>query len=547
MWWKNSVVYQIYPRSFKDSNGDGIGDLQGIISKLDYLEYLGVDVIWLCPVYPTPNKDNGYDISDYYGINPEFGTMDDMKELISKAKAKGISIMMDVVANHTSSDHKWFVEAVKSKDNKYHDYYVFKDSGNELPSDLQSIFLKSAWEYNETTKEHYLHMFDVDQPDLNWHNEKVRKEIYAILQYWIDLGVKGFRFDVIDLIAKDLDNGVIGDGPKLHPYIKEMANEVLKKADLITVGETWGATVEKAKMYSNPDQSEFSMIFNFEHSLLDQEEGKEKWDLKPLNLQDLKRVFKGQQVGLHNVGWNSLFWNNHDLPRIVSRWGNDKEYRTESAKMLATLLHMMQGTPYIYQGEELGMTNNVFKKIEHYRDIETINMIDDRISRGFTMESIQESLFVKGRDNARTPMQWNSGLYSGFSDSTPWIEINDNYTDINASTQIGQEDSVLEYYRKLITLRRNSSYSKLIEKGTFRMIEEQHPSLFAYEREFEDQKILILCNFYGKEITLDNEYSSKKIVISNLVAQHNQSVTKLRPYEAIVLDVSVTSNVLVKK
>lgn len=537
MWWKNSVVYQIYPRSFKDSNNDGVGDIQGIISKLDYLEYLGVDVLWLCPVYPTPNKDNGYDISDYYGINPEFGTMADMKELIKKAKEKGISIMMDVVANHTSSEHKWFQEAIKSKENAYHDYYVFVDSGVNPPSDLQSIFLDSAWKYNDKTNEHYLHMFAEDQPDLNWHNETVRKEVYSILQYWIDLGVKGFRFDVIDLIAKDLEKNIIGDGPKLHDYIQEMANQVLKRADLITVGETWGATVEKAKLYSNPDQSEFSMIFNFEHSLLDNELGKEKWDLKPLNLLDLKSVFKHQQIGLHNVGWNALFWNNHDLPRIVSRWGNDKAYRIESAKMLATLLHFMQGTPYIYQGEELGMTNNTFKNIEDLRDIETLNMIKDRLKRGFSMESIKESYAVKGRDNARTPMQWSSDINGGFSYVEPWIEVNKNYLDINVENQIGNNHSVLEYYRRLIDLRRNSDYKDLIELGSFQMIEEEHSSMFGYIREYKHKRVMVLCNFYDKEISLDKAYRFNKVVLSNMI--QNETVVKiLRPYEAVVLDIS---------
>lgn len=541
MWWKNSVVYQIYPRSFKDSNNDGVGDIKGIISKLDYLAYLGVDVLWLCPVYPTPNKDNGYDISDYYGINPEFGTMEDMKELIQEAKDRGISIMMDIVANHTSSAHRWFVEAVKSKDNAYHDYYVFREGQDGPPSDLQSIFLQSAWEKNEQTDEYYLHMFAVDQPDLNWHNEEVRKEIYDILQYWIDLGVKGFRFDVIDLIAKDLENGIVGDGPKLHDYIREMSDKVLRKADLITVGETWGATVEKAKMYSNLDQSEFSMIFNFEHSLLDQEQGKEKWDLKPLDLRDLKRVFNAQQVGLHNAGWNSLFWNNHDLPRVVSRWGNDKEYRVESAKMLATLLHLMQGTPYIYQGEELGMTNNDFAKFEHLRDIESLRMIDDRINRGFTIESIRKSIAVKGRDNARTPMQWSSELYAGFSEKNPWIEVNSNYVDINVAKQLGDKDSVLEYYRSLITLRRNSAYRDLIEKGTFEMIEVDHQQVFAYKRTYGNRQLLIICNFYGETVALSKEYHFAKMVLSNKGKPKTNIVNILRPYEAMVVESTIDS------
>lgn len=537
MWWKKAVVYQIYPRSFKDSNNDGVGDIRGIISKLDYLEDLGINVIWLCPVYPTPNKDNGYDISDYRGINPEFGTFEDMKDLISEAKKRDINIMMDIVANHTSSAHKWFIEAKKDRDGEYHNYYVFKDSGKTPPSDLQSIFLNSAWTHNEATDEHYLHMFDEDQPDLNWHHQPVREAIYDILQYWIDLGIKGFRFDVIDLIAKDLDKNILGDGPLLHEYIKEMSSKVLKKADLITVGETWGATPEKAKLYSNPDQSEFSMIFNFQHSLLDQEQNKEKWDLKPLNLLDLKKAFNEQQVELFNKGWNSLFWNNHDLPRIVSRWGNDKEYHQESAKMLATLLHFMQGTPYIFQGEEIGMTNNVFKSVDDYRDIETLNMIKDRLNRGFKMEDIIHSINVKGRDNARTPFQWDKSLYSGFSTNTPWIEVNRNYVDINVEDQLNNKSSILEYYKKLIYLRRGSNYADIIEKGTFTMLYPEHPELFGYVREHEDRKIVVLCNFYSNEIALDNSIEGKAVVISNSVVK-KLKVSKLKPYEAVVLDIS---------
>jgi glycosidase len=537
MWWKNSVVYQIYPRSFKDSNNDGIGDIKGIISKLDYLEYLGVDVIWLCPVYPTPNKDNGYDISDYYDINPEYGNMEDMKDLIQKAKAKNIKIMMDIVANHTSSEHVWFERAKADIESDYHNYYVFKENLGGEPSNLKSIFLNSAWELNKETNEYYLHMFDKDQPDLNWDYQPVREEIYKILKFWIDLGIKGFRFDVIDMISKDIDNNIISDGPLLHTYIKEMSNNVLREADLITVGETWGATPEKAKLYSNPDQSEFSMIFNFQHSLLDQEKGKEKWDLKPLNLLELKKVFNDQQVTLHNQGWNSLFWNNHDLPRIVSRWGNDKEFRVESAKMLVTLLHFMQGTPYVYQGEEIGMTNNSFKSIDDYRDVETFNMVNDRLQRGFSYVSIINSIEAKGRDNARTPMQWDDSSNAGFSDNNPWICVNENHKLINVKSQIGNKDSILEYYREMIRLRRNSNYSEIIKEGTFKMIFEDNESLFAYIREYREKKILVLCNFYDKEIVLDEEFSYKKVVISNY--NFNESkVSKLRAYEAIALDIS---------
>lgn len=533
MWWKQSVVYQVYPKSFYDSNGDGLGDIKGIIEKLDYLEYLGVDVIWLCPVYPSPNKDNGYDISDYYGIHEDYGTLDDMKLLIEKAAAKGISIMMDIVANHTSSEHEWFKEARKSKVSPYHEFYVFKENLGHLPSDLQSIFLNSAWTYNEETDEYYLHMFDQDQPDLNWHNEAVRKAIYKILKYWIDLGVKGFRFDVIDLIAKDLDNNIIGDGPKLHTYIKEMATAVLKKHDLITVGETWGADAYKAMQYSNPDQSEFSMIFNFQHSLLDQVEGKEKWDLKPLDLLDLKHVFNEQQTLLYEKGWNSLFWNNHDLPRIVSRWGDDTVYRVESSKMLATLLHFMQGTPYIYQGEELGMTNCMFEDDE-YKDIETLNMIQDRLKRGFSKEEIDESLKTKGRDNARTPFHWDDSFAAGFTKGDPWIKVNPNYRFINAKNQMHDESSVLEYYRKLIYFRRHSQYNTLIEKGTFKLIEQGHKSLFAYERTYKHETIKVYCNFYDQNISALSLDLSGQVILSNYT-QTAQTIKELRPYEALVI------------
>ena len=535
MWWKNSVVYQIYPRSFFDSNNDGIGDIRGIINKLDYLHYLGVDVLWLCPVYPTPNKDNGYDISDYYDINPEYGTLDDMLELIEKAKHKNIYIMMDIVANHTSSEHTWFKEAIKSKKSKYHKYYVFRDNEGHLPSNQQSIFLKTAWELNEQTNEYYLHMFDKDQPDLDWHYKPVREEIYKILRYWIDLGVKGFRFDVIDLIAKDIDNHITGDGPLLHPYIKEIANKVLREADLITVGETWSADTKKAKLYSNPDQSEFSMIFNFRHFLLDNIPGKEKWDTKELDLLDLKEHFNDTQKNMYNQGWNSLFWNNHDLPRIVSRWGNDSlEYRELSAKMLATLLYMMQGTPYIYQGEEIGMTNNKFESVEDYRDVETFNMIEDRLKRGFTMDSIIESIDKIGRDNARTPMQWNDSINAGFTKGTPWIKVNKNYKEINAELQIKKEGSVFEHYRELIKLRRSSEYSDLIKEGTFELILENNPNVFAYKRKHKNTTLTVLCNFYQDEINLEYAFDYEKVVLSNY-KETESKITKLRSYEAIII------------
>ena len=534
-WWQESVVYQIYPRSFKDSNHDGIGDLQGIISKLDYLTYLGVDMIWLCPVYESPNEDNGYDISNYFNVMSDFGTLEDMEELIQEAEKRGIGIIMDIVANHSSKEHAWFKEAIRDKENPYHNYYVFEENTGKLPSDLQSIFLGSAWELNPLTNEYYLHMFAKGQPDLNWDYEPVRKEIYKTLNWWMDRGIKGFRFDVIDMISKDIKNHQIANGPKLHDYITEMNRESYGTRNILTVGETWGATIEKALKYSNLDGSEFSMIFNFSHILLDQAKGKEKWDFIDLELIKLKKVFKEQQVELNNKGWNSLFWNNHDLPRIVSRWGNDKEYRVESAKMLATLLHFMQGTPYIYQGEELGMTNVVFDDIKDYRDIETFNMIDQRLKKGISMESILKSIYKIGRDNARTPYPWNAQKHAGFSEAKPWLKVNPNYLEINQESQLGQNDSVLEYYRRLIQFRRKSEYKTIIREGTFELLYEKHPDVFAYKRSFDGYVLTVLCNFFGKSIQLKEEIQHKKMLISNYKDINDRHGLVLRPYEALVL------------
>lgn len=536
-WWQSSVVYQIYPRSFCDSNGDGIGDIQGIISKLDYLEYLGIDVIWLSPVYASPNEDNGYDISDYYAINPEFGSMADMDELIEKAKQKGIKIIMDLVANHTSSKHGWFQEAIKSKDNPYHDYYIFKEDKGTLPSDLQSIFLGPAWALNPDTNEYYLHLFSKSQPDLNWRNPQLRAAIYQMINWWIDKGIGGFRLDVIDLIAKEIDQNIISDGPKLHSYIKEMTANTFSRADVLTVGETWGATAEKAIQYSNLDGSEFSMIFNFEHILLDQQEGKEKWDYKELDLLALKKTFKDQQMKLHGKGWNSLFWNNHDLPRIVSRWGDDGIYRVKCAKMFATLLHMMQGTPYVYQGEELGMTNVRFELISDYKDIETLNMYAQRIAKGYSDSEVMDAIYKIGRDNARTPMQWNEEQHGGFTTGCPWIQANPNYKSINVQSQISKNDSVLNYYKQLIRLRKKGEWSDLIREGKFKMLDEENLKVFAYERYTTEQSLVVICNFYGvtSNFAFKTDLSDYKIILSNYADVNMGSDISLRPYESIVL------------
>ncbi|MDU4884961.1 alpha-glucosidase [uncultured Clostridium sp.] len=535
-WWHSSVVYQIYPRSFKDSNGDGIGDIKGIIEKLDYLKELGIDVIWLSPVYKSPNDDNGYDISDYYDIMDEFGTMEDMDNLLEEANKRGIKILMDLVVNHTSDEHKWFVEAKKSKDNEYRDYYIWRKPVNgKEPNELISTFSGSAWELDEASGEYYLHLFSKKQPDLNWENEKVRKEVWEMMNFWIDKGIGGFRMDVIDLVGKVPDEMIKENGPKLHEYLQEMNRNSFGKHDLLTVGETWGATPEIAKLYSNPSRNELSMVFQFEHISLDKIPGKNKWDLKELDLRDLKRVFSKWQTELDGEGWNSLFWNNHDLPRIVSRWGNDKEYRVQSAKMLGTLLHGLKGTPYIYQGEEIGMTNIKFDTIEEYNDIEIRNMYKDRIARGFTHEEIMESIYAKGRDNARTPIQWDNTENAGFTTGTPWLKVNENYRDINVENALKDKDSIFHHYKKLIEIRRNN---ESIIYGDYELLDPEDKNIYAYRRRFNGDNILVVCNFYEKpvefnfkgdcnrnpEILISN-YKDSSIEIRNL---------KLRPYEAIM-------------
>ena len=534
-WWHSSVVYQIYPRSFNDSNGDGIGDINGIREKLDYLNELGIDVIWLSPVYKSPNDDNGYDISDYCDIMDEFGTMEDMDNLLKEANEKGIKILMDLVVNHTSDEHKWFIEAKKSKDNEYRDYYIWRDpvEGHE-PNELGSCFSGSAWQYDETTGQYYLHLFSKKQPDLNWENEKVRTEVYKMMNFWVDKGIGGFRMDVIDLIGKVPDKMITGNGPKLHDYLQEMNKAALEDNDLLTVGETWGATPEVAKMYSNPERNELSMVFQFEHIGLDQIEGKEKWDLKPLELIELKKVLSKWQTELEGQGWNSLFWNNHDLPRIVSRWGNDKEYRVQSAKMLATLLHGMKGTPYIYQGEELGMTNVRLEDINEYNDIESLNMYKDRLSKGYAHEEIMESIYAKGRDNARTPMQWDDSENAGFTTGNPWLSVNKNYEVINAKQCLEDENSIFHYYRKLINIRKNND---TIIYGDYTLLCADDNNIFAYIRELNGDKILVVCNFYDNEVNFNFKYdfNYSEILLSNYKDSSTllENLT-LRPYEAIM-------------
>jgi glucan 1,6-alpha-glucosidase len=529
-WWKSAVIYQIYPRSFQDTNGDGFGDFQGIIKRLPYLEKLGIDCIWLCPVYRSPQDDNGYDISDYCDVDPMFGTMADMEELIGKAREHGIYIVMDLVLNHSSDEHKWFIEAKKSRENPYHDYYVWRD-GKEgvLPNDMKAAFGGSAWEWVPEVEQYYFHQFSVKQPDLNWENPKLRQELWDIINFWIDKGVGGFRLDVIDLVGKVPDEKITSNGPKLHEYIKEMTAHTFVRDNLISVGETWSATPEIAKLYSNPDGSELSMVFQFEHICLDQQEGKEKWDLAPLPFHKFKEVWNKWQTELYGCGWNSLFWDNHDLPRIVSRWGDEGQYREESAKMLATLLHGMQGTPYIYQGEELGMTN-VKYELEEYRDIELFGMYKERRAQGYTHEELMESIYAKTRDNARTPMQWDTTEQAGFTTGKPWIKVNPNYTEINAAEQVDRENSIFNYYRKLIQLRKELP---VLTDGKFTMLDMDHNQIFAYLRDNGEDKLLVVCNFYGN--TVDYAVSEKaedlELLIGNYT-EENMQTDVLRPYEA---------------
>lgn len=537
-WWKKAVVYQVYPKSFNDTTGSGVGDLAGITEKLDYLKELGITVIWLSPVYESPGDDNGYDISNYEQIDPAFGTMEDMEQLIAEAKKRGIYIVMDLVVNHTSDEHEWFEEAKSSRDNPYRDYYIWRDPvDGGVPNDLQSTFGGSAWEYSEETGQYYLHLFSKKQPDLNWENPAMRQDVYQMMNFWLDKGIGGFRLDVIDLIGKQPDQLVTADGPKLHDYLQEMNEATFGHRDVLTVGETWSATVQNAKQYSNPDGSELSMVFQFEHILLDQQDDGEKWDLKPLNLVDLKRTLAKWQTELGDEGWNSLFWNNHDTPRIVSRWGNDEEYRQESAKLFAILLHLMKGTPYIYQGEEIGMTNYEMASLDDIYDIESINMYHERLAAGHSEADILTSINAKGRDHARTPMQWRGDqAHAGFTAGQPWIPVNDNFTEINVAQNLAEKDSVFATYQQLIQYRRDHD---IVVKGDFQLLYSDHPAVFAYKRQWQDDAFVVFANVSEEEQTVDvAELSLNDVIINNYdeVTVRDGQLT-LAPYQAIAITI----------
>ncbi|MEZ8351384.1 glycoside hydrolase family 13 protein [Vibrio splendidus] len=537
-WWHDAVVYQIYPRSFLDSNNDGIGDLNGIISKLDYLKELGINVIWLSPVYQSPMDDNGYDISDYQAIAEEFGTMEEMKHLMDEAKERDIKIVMDLVVNHTSDEHRWFEQARSSKDNPYRDYYIWRDAqpDGSAPDDQGSIFGGSAWQWDELTQQYYFHLFSKRQPDLNWENPKIQEEVHTMMNWWIDLGIGGFRLDVIDLIGKEIDKGITGNGPRLHKLLQQMNQATFGNKDLLTVGETWGATPEIAKLYSGQDRNELSMVFQFEHITLTWENG-DKWNPIPLDLREFKNVLTKWQLELADGGWNSLFWNNHDLPRLVSKYGDDKHFRVESAKMLATCLHFLKGTPYIYQGEEIGMTNVAFDNLDQYKDIETHNFYKVKTESGVTHEHMMDAIHENSRDNARTPMHWNNQTNAGFSEGTPWIEPNPNYPEINVESALADPGSIFYHYKTLIELRKAHP---AIVYGSFIPVFEEHDKVFAYVRELDGEQLFVVCNFSGDSLTLDVPEQYRTQTATCLINNYGEvssldTQLNLAPYEAFTL------------
>lgn len=547
-WWKEAVVYQIYPRSFQDSNGDGIGDLQGVIRRLDYLKELGIDVIWMSPCYKSPNDDNGYDISDYRDIMDEFGTMEDFKELLSEIHKKGMKLVMDLVVNHTSDEHPWFMESRKSKDNPYRDYYIWRDpkDGKE-PNNWISYFSGPAWELDEETGQYYLHLFTKKQPDLNWENEKVRQEVYDMMRFWLDMGCDGFRMDVANLYSKvpglpdgKGTTGRIGaenyqNGPRIHEFFREMNKEVLSHYDIMTVGEMSDVPIEEALRYAGNDSQELNMVFQFEHNRLDMPNG-ERWAYRKVPLPELKEVMTKWQVGMDGKAWNSLYWTNHDQPRTVSRRGNDQEYRKESQKMLYTMLMTMQGTPYIYQGEEIGMTNVAFDSIDDYDDVEIHNCWKERVIDGNDdPEKLLDGIRYRARDNARTPMQWDDTENAGFTTGTPWLKVNPNYKEINVKKDLEDGQSIYRYMQSLIRMRKAN---EIAVYGDFKEYEPDNTQLYIYERNWEDEQMFVVLNFSEEKamFRLPEEWSGKEteLLISNYLEERPLSDLELLPYEAVV-------------
>ncbi|PSW17247.1 alpha,alpha-phosphotrehalase [Photobacterium sanctipauli] len=544
-WWRTATIYQIYPKSFCDSGDKGTGDIKGIISKLDYLKQLGVDAIWLTPVYQSPMIDNGYDISDYYAINPQFGTMADFDELLAQAHQKGIKVVMDIVVNHTSTEHAWFQSALGDKHSPYRDYYIWKDpvDGAE-PTNWQSKFGGNAWEMDEATGQYFLHLFAKEQADLNWENPKVRQEVKDVISFWAEKGVDGFRLDVINLISKqqDFPNDDIGDGrrfytdgPRVHEYLQEISEAVFQKYGSVTVGEMSSTTLEHCQQYSANDSKELSMVFNFHHLKVDYPNG-EKWTKAPFDFHQLKSIFNHWQTGLNGNGWGALFWCNHDQPRVVSRLGDDQNYRVESAKMLGASVHMMQGTPYIFQGEEIGMTNPGYTSIEQYRDVESTNMYDIMVNeQGVSEQDMLAILAQKSRDNSRTPMQWDTSEYAGFSKAAPWLEVAANYPEVNAESAVADENSVFHFYRRMISLRKEVD---VITTGDYTDMMPEHDRIFCFKRESEHQILLCVNNYYGESVEchlpVELNVESGECVLSNYLASEGKGQTatiSLKPYE----------------
>lgn len=537
-WWHTATIYQVYPRSFCDSTGDGVGDLPGIIERLDYLQALGITVIWLSPIFMSPMDDNGYDISDYQDIAPEFGTLTDFDRLVAEARKRGIGILLDLVVNHTSDEHPWFIEARRSKDSPFRNYYIWRkpDPDGGPPNDLTSSFGGAAWTLEPQSGEYYLHLFSRRQPDLNWENPEVRDAIYQMMNWWLDRGIAGFRMDVIDLIGKQVDARITTDGPHLHDYLQEMNRKTFGNRDVLTVGEAWSATPGSALLYSGRRRGELSMVFQFEHVTQSWDEVYGKWRPKPIDLVKLKSVLGKWQHALADDGWNSLFWGNHDLPRAVSRYGNTSGYHVESAKMLATVLHLMKGTPFIYQGEEIGMTNVPFTSIEQYKDIETLNMHRLHVEAGRSPEQFIHGANQSGRDNARTPMQWSAAPHGGFTTGSPWIEANPNYPTLNVESQVTDDRSIWNHYRRLIALRKQH---QVIVYGQYQSWFDQHPDVLVYTRTLDDVRLIVIANFTSRDVTITvpNELQlCGRCLVSNYPFVDDISEElKLRPYEAFAL------------
>jgi oligo-1,6-glucosidase len=557
-WWKSAVVYQIYPRSFADSDGDGVGDLPGISTRLDYLATLGVDVVWLSPVYPSPQDDNGYDISDYQGIDPVFGSLADFDALLHGIHERGMKLLMDLVVNHTSDEHPWFVQSRSSPDHPKRDWYWWRparegmsagDPGAE-PNNWSSAFSGSAWELDPASGEYFLHLFSRKQPDLNWESAEVRSAVYSMMRWWLDRGVDGFRMDVVNFISKDpalpdgrvVAGGPFGDGtpsyicgPRIHEFLAEMRREVFadRVGSFLTVGEMPGVTVEEAMLFTDPDRAEVDMVFQFEHVQLDQ--GATKWDVRPLRLGDLKASFGRWQVGLQEVGWNSLYWDNHDQPRAVSRFGDDGAFRVQAAKMLATVLHLHRGTPYVYQGEELGMTNAAFARIEDFRDIESLNHYASALAGGADAQDVLAGLRQMSRDNARTPMQWDESPHAGFTTGTPWIAVNPNFVEINAVAALADPASVFHHYRQLIALRHNEP---VVAHGDFTMLLPGDAAIYAFTRRLDDVELLVLGNFSAETVTADvpsaPQWAQAQLLLGNYAPQDDAPALVLRPWESRV-------------